>query len=238
MSCISCSMSERISWLDGWRGTALYLMLVYHLLFDFYMFGWMTWEQIMSWPLVVMEKYIAYTFILCCGISCTLSRSNVKRGLITLAAAALVTAASFIVDAPIRFGVLQFLGMGMLIYAAVGPLVRKIPEKAAPILWLVLFVVFHVITDRVFVQSRWLFWLGFRYHGYISYDHFPILPYIFLLFLGSWMGDMIKKYRGRLPFLDRKAPSWLTVPGRRTLLIYLLHQPVLYGACWLIARFA
>ena len=231
-------MSEkkpRILIIDGWRGTALYLMLVYHLLFDFYMFGWMRWETLMSWPLMLLEKYIAYSFILCAGISSTLTRSNVKRGIVTLAASVLVSVVSFIVDAPIRFGVLSFLGVAMLIYAAVGKWVRMVPEKLAPMLWIALFAVFHIITDRTLVNVRWLFWLGFRYPGYISYDHFPVLPYIFLFFLGSWMGQMIAKYRDRMPFLEKKAPAWLTWPGQRTLWIYLIHQPVLYGACWLIS---
>ena len=231
-------MSEkkpRILIIDGWRGTALYLMLVYHLLFDFYMFGWVRWETLMSWPLMLLEKYIAYSFILCAGISSTLTRSNVKRGLVTLAASVLVSVVSFIVDAPIRFGVLSFLGVAMLIYAAVGKWGRMVPEKLAPVLWIALFAVFHIITDRTLVNVRWLFWLGFRYPGYISYDHFPVLPYIFLFFLGSWMGQMIGKYRERLPFLEKKAPTWLTWPGQRTLWIYLIHQPVLYGACWLIS---
>ena len=122
----------------------------------------------------------------------------------------------------------------MLLYAAVGKWVRKVPERAAPFLWLALFVVFHIITDRTLVRVKWLFWLGFRYSGYISYDHFPMLPYIFLFFLGSWMGQMIQNHRDSLPFLERSAPRWLTWPGSHTLIIYLLHQPVLYGACWLV----
>ncbi len=229
---------DRILCLDAWRGTALYLMLLYHLLFDFYMFGWMSWAQIMSWPLVLLEKFIAYSFILCAGISATLTRSNAKRGLVTLGAGALVTAASYIVDAPILFGVLQFLGMAMLIYAAAGKWVRRVPEKIAPLLWLVLFAGTHILTDRVLVNVKWLFWLGFRYPGYISYDHFPILPYIFLFFLGSWAGGRIKQNRDRLLPLDRHAPKWLTLPGRRTLIIYLLHQPVLYGICLLAYNLA
>ncbi len=192
----------------------------------------------MSWPLILMEKYIAYSFILCAGISSTMTRSNVKRGLITLAAAVLVTVASFVVGAPILFGVLHFLGFAMLIWAAVGKWVLKVPERIAPFLWLVLFVIFHIITDRTLVDVPWLFWLGFRYPGYVSYDHFPMLPYIFLFFLGGWMGRMIADHRDRLPILERTAPKWLTWPGSRTLWIYLLHQPVLYGLCWLADSFA
>lgn len=230
-------MSERISWLDGWRGIACILMLIYHLLFDLYMFGWMSWGALMSWPLTLMEKYIAYSFIFCAGISSTLTRSNWKRGLITLGAAALVTAASYVVDAPIKFGVLQFLGMAMLIYAAVGRYVERVPERLAPALWLALFIGTHILTDRVLVGPGWLFWLGFRAPGFISYDYFPILPYIFLFFLGSWLGQELRRHRERLSCIyEARAPRALTAIGKHTMWIYLAHQPVLYGVCWVIWR--
>lgn len=225
----------RVSWLDGWRGIACWLMLVYHLLFDLYMFGWMTWDALMSWPLVLMEKYIAYSFILCAGLSATLTRSNLRRGLITLGAAALVTLASYVVDAPIKFGVLQFLGVAMLIYALAGKYVERVPERLAPALWLVLFVLTHIWTDSARVGVRWLFWLGFRYPGFVSYDYFPVLPYIFLFFLGSWLGQELRRHRERLTCVyAARAPGALTWIGGRTLWVYLIHQPVLYGACWLI----
>lgn len=239
--CISSSMSEakgRLLFLDGWRGLALCLMLLYHLLFDFYMFGWMSWEQLSSPLLTLLERFIAFSFILCAGISATLSRSNVKRGIVTLAAGAVVTAVSFAVGAPIRFGVLQFLGMAMLIYAAFGRWVRRVPERIAPILWTALFVIFWFVTERVYVPVRWLFWLGFRDPAYISYDHFPILPYIFLFFLGSWLGEQIRKHRERFAKLDGYAPAWLAWVGRRTLIVYLIHQPVLFGLCLLVYRVA
>ena len=226
-------MSERISWLDGWRGAACLLMLVYHLLFDFVIFGWLRYEALLSLPMVVFESVIAWSFILCAGISAVLTRSNLRRGLVTLAAGGIVTAVSYLIGAPIRFGILQFLGLAMLIYAAVGSCAARLPEKLAPIVYAVLFVGTQLLTAHIRVGVRWLFWLGFLYEGFVSFDYFPLLPYIFLFLLGSWVGAEICEKRDRLAFLDKKAPGFLTWTGRHTLWIYLIHQPVLFGVCWL-----
>jgi uncharacterized membrane protein len=227
-------MSKRISWLDGWRGIACYLMLVYHLLFDLLLFGWVGWDTIFSWPVVLLEKFIAYSFILCAGISAEFTHSNLRRGLITLAAGALVVAASFVVGAPILFGVLQFLGFAMVIHAGVGKYLARVPEKWATALWMVLFVITYVWTANTVVQTKALFWLGFVYDGFTSYDYFPMMPYIFLFWAGSSLGRIIRHHRDEMPFLDKQAPRWLTWPGQHTLWIYLLHQPVLFGACMLV----
>ena len=177
MSPTSCSTSERIGALDAWRGLACWCMLVYHLAFDLFRFGWLSWEQFDSVPMFLFERFIAWSFILCAGISCCLSRGNIRRGLICAAAGALVVAASYAVGAPIRFGILQFLSAGMLLYGLFGKWLR-LPYRAAPVAYLALYA--------------------------------------------------------RL--LSAPMPAALTWTGRHTLLIYLVHQPVLYGACWLAAR--
>ena len=230
-------MSERVSWLDGWRGAACWLMLVYHLLFDFVVFGWMRFEVMESWPMVAFEKLIAWSFILCAGISATMTRSNLRRGLITLAAGGLVMAVSFMIGAPIRFGILQFLGLSMLLYAAIGKAAERLPAALAPVLWLALFIAAWLLTDSVHTESRWLFWLGFPYKGFESFDYFPLLPDFFLFMLGSWAGCRLRADRDRLSLSDKKAPELLAWPGRHTLWIYLLHQPVLFGACYLVRLF-
>ena len=223
--------------MDGWRGSACLLMLVYHLLFDFVLFGWMDYAATQTLPMVLLQKYISYSFILCAGISSTMTRSNLKRGLITLAAGGVVTAVSYFVDAPIKFGVLQFLGLSMLLYAAVGKSTEKVPEKLAPILWLALFIASYILVSRVKTEAYWLFWLGFLYNGFVSYDYFPMMPYFFLFLLGSWAGGQIRKRRDTLPILRVRAPGFLTWPGSHSFLIYMIHQPVLYGGCWLVYRF-
>jgi len=225
-------MSKRISWLDGWRGIAMYLMLVYHFSFDLYMFGWISRDVMFSWPMELMQRFICYSFILCSGISCRFSRNNLKRGLWCVGAGLLVIAGSYVAGAPIRFGILQCLSACMILYALAGKWADKVPGKIAPILWIVLFVLTKLWTDAVTVEVRWLYWLGFIYPGYVSYDHFALLPWLFLFLLGTWLGGWLKEHP-ELPILQKKAPAFLAWPGARTIWVYLAHQPLLYGICYL-----
>ena len=219
--------------LDAWRGAALYCMLVYHFLFDLFLFDRLSWRVMFGLPLTVLERYIACSFLLCAGVSATLTRSNVRRGLVTLLAGVPVMAVSFLVGAPIWFGVLQCLGLCMLLYAALRRPLDRVPLKIAPALWLGLFAAAYIVTESVTVPVRWLFWLGFRFPGYVSYDHFPLLPWFFLFLTGTWLGRLLAVSPRLRALAGHPAPGALTVPGRHTLWVYLLHQPVLYGAVWL-----
>lgn len=224
----------RIELIDAWRGLALWLMLVYHLLFDLVMFGWMRWQTLLSWPLTLLEQFIAWSFILCCGISCRFSRKVWKRGVICALAGLVVVAASYVVDAPIKFGVLQFLSAAMLLYAALGKWTDKLRHPVFPVLYMALFFVAKFWTESRFWDVSFLWWLGFRQEGFVSYDYFPILPNIFLFLLGTWLGGWVKEHRNK-PIFSRSAPKLLTAPGKQTLFIYILHQPLLYGVCWLFS---
>ena len=233
MSPISCSMSERIHWVDAWRGLALWLMLAYHLLFDFLCFGWMTWEQYNSVPMFLLERFIAYSFILCAGISARLSRSNIKRGVVTAGAGLLVVAVSFVIGMPILFGVLQFLSAAMLLDAVTGRWTDRVPTRLAPFLWAGLYAATLLWTNNTEVSTKWLFWLGFRYPDFESFDYFPMLPYLFLYLEGTWLGGIVRKHRDA-PWMHQTMPAILTRPGQRTLIVYLLHQPVLFGICYIV----
>lgn len=228
MSPTSCSTSDRLAAIDIWRGVACLCMIAYHLAFDLCQFGFWRWEAFESTPMWLFERFIAWSFILCAGIGCRFSRSSIRRGLICAGAGLVVVAASFIVSAPIRFGVLQLLSAGMLLYGLVGRHLRW-DRPATPVLCLVLYALTAWWTGRVEVGVRWLYWLGFRYDGFVSYDYFPLLPYLFLFALGVWLGEYIRAHRDArwLHVSGGKALVWM---GRHTLLIYLVHQPVLYAA--------
>ena len=119
---------RRIDILDAWRSLALLLMMVYHFLYDLALFGVITWEQMFAPGLNLLQRFICCSFILLAGISARFSRSNLRHGLVVLAAHLAVVAGAAVGGQTIRFGVLALLGTSMLLYHLAGPLLRRLPE--------------------------------------------------------------------------------------------------------------
>lgn len=232
MSRTFCSTSDRVALVDAWRGAACLCMIAYHLLFDLCQFGFVPWVFFDNTPMLFFERAIAYSFILCAGISCRFSRGNIRRAVICAGAGLLVAAGSYLVSAPIRFGILQFLSVAMFLYGLLEKRLR-LDYDAVPIACFVLYIAAAWITARVQVNVRWLFWLGLRYDGFVSYDYFPLLPYIFIFAAGIWLGGYIRRHRSARS-LTAAMPAALTWTGRHTLVIYLVHQPILYAVCALL----
>ena len=104
-------MKRRFDILDAWRSLAVLLMLVYHFLYDLYIFRVITWEQMFCVPLNLTQKFICSSFILLAGMSARFSRSNLRHGCIVLAAGVAVVAGAAAGGQTIRFGILQFMGV-------------------------------------------------------------------------------------------------------------------------------
>ena len=75
--------------------------------------------------------------------------------------------------------------------------------------------------------------LGFTAPGFYSADYFPLFPWLFLFLVGTALGGWCLEHR-ESKILTASLPGALTWPGRYSLLIYVLHQPVLYGVSYLI----
>ena len=228
----------RIDLLDAWRSLAVVCMVIYHFLYDLMLFGLMSPETMFSPGLNAFQKFICCSFILLSGMSSRFSRNNIRRGLITLGAGFLVIAGSFVAGVPILFGILQFLGCAMLLYGLIGNRFEQLPTVLQPVLCIVLYIATDIWTSRVMVSVPWLYPLGFLYPGFSSSDFFPILPWIFLFLLGAWLGGVLPSpgTEGSASRLYTKLPAWTTWIGRHSLLVYLLHQPILYGLSMLMFR--
>ncbi|WP_044917043.1 heparan-alpha-glucosaminide N-acetyltransferase [Butyrivibrio sp. WCE2006] len=77
------------------------------------------------------------------------------------------------------------------------------------------------------LHNSYLTYLGFMQNGFYSSDYFSLMPWIFLFIAGYFLHSVIKKKFGLGIFhINIKPLSWI---GRHSLIIYMLHQPVLYG---------
>ena len=75
--------------------------------------------------------------------------------------------------------------------------------------------------------------LGFPGPGFVSSDYFSLLPWLLLF----WTGYFLYRLRPAEPLLpDIRLPGFSAM-GRQSLLIYLLHQPVLYALLVLLPTF-
>ncbi len=84
-----------------------------------------------------------------------------------------------------------------------------------------------VLLPRFLYQNLFTAYLGFYPEGFFSTDYFPLVPWLFLFWSGFFLYHLIG--RERMEPLRRSicpALGWL---GRHSLVVYLLHQPVLYG---------
>ena len=218
-------MKDRIWELDAIRGLCILAMVAVHLVYDLQIPTGPAFAFVQSWGGVL--------FFLLSGLCATLGSHPVKRGLLVFGAGVLCTAVtwglsalSFLPrDMVIRFGVLHCLGLCMLLW----PVFQKLPDWLLAALGAALAALGIYLTQAVYVSFSGFAWLGLLYPAYFSADYFPLLPYLGFFLLGAVLGRVLYgKKRSLLPGIGNfrffRALQWC---GRHSLILYLLHQPVL-----------
>lgn len=131
------------------------------------------------------------------------------------------------------FDVLHLLASCMLLFGLTRGFWEALPAWVLPVLCLALIFLTAPCADGVTTQTPHLWLFGFTTPDFASADYFPLLPWFFVFLLGTWAGRYVKA--GRLPqwFYTAKAPR-LALVGRHALLLYVLHQPLLYALTMLL----
>ena len=241
---------SRYGAIDAGRALAVINMVVFHFLYDYYYFIGELEGFVFAPAVIFWERCICFAFIIISGISLNFTRRGYKRGIFTLACGAMISAITyfFIPDQFIRFGVLSFLGCAMIITYALRGLLNRINIPAGMAASLILFILCFGIPEgyiglftrpilalpKPIYELGRLSFLGFPSSDYFSADYFPILPWIFLYFFGYLLWRAVKSLK-----LDRRLISGvpaLGFIGRHSLIIYMLHQPVLYGICLMVLK--
>ncbi|MDR0917352.1 MAG: DUF1624 domain-containing protein [Oscillospiraceae bacterium] len=227
------SRPPRIEIIDALRGLAVILMVIHHALFDAWQFlgapSWVFWNPVFE-PL---HNLFAGVFIALAGVSSRFSRSNWRRGGMCALAAMLVTFVTSFMGETVKFGILHLLASCMLVYALCEEVFKKILQRPKPnprfgVAWVALIVGSAIFVARTYFNfpAAWLFgWYPENYH---FTDDFPLLPWAFVYGFGTWLGRYIRERRFPARFYDARVPV-LPAVGRRSMVIYLLHQPILFG---------
>lgn len=232
--------TRRYETLDTIRGFALLSMILYHASWDLvYMFG-VDWLWYHGFGAHVWQQSICWTFILLSGYCFSLGRHQFRRGLTVFLCGALITAVTwfFMPSNLVLFGVLTLLGSSMLLANGFQHLLRRIPPRAGLAGSFCLFLLTRDVNAgylgfegarilRVHDGLRNLgtAYAGFPPEGFFSTDYFSVLPWFFLFLTGYFL----YRLRPENPREGRRVPL-VTAMGRHSLLIYMLHQPVIYAA--------
>ncbi len=225
----------RIDALDAWRSLCLAVMVGFHLCWDLSLFGRFPAEALRGPAAKIVTYVFGGSFILISGAVSFGARRNVRRGFAVLCWGLAVTAVTALLRLPVAFGILHLLGVCKMLYGAAEAKIAPRSGARFAAVCALLFAGTWLGTALVRVPVRWLYPLGLRAADFWSADYWPLLPWAFLFLLGTALGRRLFT-RPESRFARAALPAALTWPGRRSLLIYLLHQPLLYGACLLLFR--
>ena len=77
------------------------------------------------------------------------------------------------------------------------------------------------------------FILGFVPRGFYSSDYFSLLPWFFLFAAGHFFWNAAEKSEAFRCVMQKRVPL-LSSLGRKSLIVYMLHQPVIMLVLWLV----
>jgi uncharacterized membrane protein len=228
---------SRLWEIDSARGIAILMMVVFHTVFDLSFFS--------LYPVSVATgfwRYFAYAtaslFLVIVGVSLIVSHARagvqvsgfslakkfILRGAGIFALGLLVTVATWLYlhEGYIVFGILHLIGVSVML----SPLFFRFGK-------------FNVLLGLVCIPAGWiisgmsgpafLLPLGIIPPGFTSVDYTPLFPWFGMVLIGMGLGSWL--YAGGVrQFSLRPLPDLFVRPlsflGRHSLLIYLVHQPV------------
>jgi len=233
--------ASRLVVVDALRGSAIVLMVIYHFCFDLSYFGLASFDFYQDRFWLNSRTLILSLFLGLVGVSLVLASRQrldvgryLRRLMMLVASAALVSLSTWWM-----FGE-RFVFFGVLHFIAVASVLALLFLRAGS---LNLIAGVGVILFATRYQSAWFDtpgrrWIGLMTHKPLTEDYVPLLPWFGVVLLGLFAGPYIVQWSktrlgGRR---DTAIIRWLALAGRHSLVIYLIHQPLLIGALSLYVK--
>lgn len=236
------SGSDRLFILDLARAVALSQMVVFHFVTDMELFGLVAPGTTLTGGWAIHARAIVTSFMFLSGISLVLAhgggfraRAWLRRFGVIVGAAGLVSFATYfaVPSHVIYFGILHAIAAASLL---------GLPFLFAPVWAVVVAAVSVLIANALFARellgSVWLAWTGLGRIVPASLDFIPVVPWFAPFLLGIAFARIVDPGR-----LEPAWPLWFPVrtlawPGRHSLAVYLIHQPVLIALLWVVVQLA
>ena len=214
---------------DFLRAMAICLMLVFHTCFDLRYFQW--WDLKTAAPLIwrYLPNLIVSLFFMAVGFSLVLAHSPqvawkkfFQRLLRIALGAGLISGVTYwyLPDNWIYFGTLHCI----VLVSILGLPLRNLPQVS-------LMLAFIILTTDLGLHVSWPWWNL----PHQSADYIPPLPWFSAVLSGIWLA-----HRPWSNWCPRALPHWVASTikflGRHALLIYLLHQPLIFGIFALVDK--
>ena len=233
---------DRLLLLDVARTTALLGMVVFHFFRDLEIFGLIAPTTTTTGGWGVFARVIAGSFLFLSGISLVLAHAGGFRGKAWLRRLTMITGAALLVSVvTYAFFPSRFIFFGILHAMALASLLG-VPFLFAPawvsLIGAVSILITLAIVGRTLFASPWMAWTGLGSDVRASLDFIPMVPWFAPFLLGVALARAVnlrKVAPKRRQTFPAHALAW---PGRHSLAVYLLHQPVLLALIWAATKIA
>lgn len=248
------SKKNRAPELDFLRGFALFMMILMHFAYDIrFEFGVPVFGFLLAnWFWAFVHPFFLVIFVGVSGVCCTFSRNNFFRGLKLLGVACGLTLVTWLVtryagiSCLIIFNVIAMLAVSILVYCAVQFIEKKAGVRPDVMNVLLGFsgAYFTALGSSVSWMDNSTTNLIFLPVGFAIKnspqvaDSMAIFPWLGVFLIGCVIGRVCySKKESLLPDSLKKLRP-VSVPfeflGRHSLIIYLGHQPLVYGILYVI----
>jgi uncharacterized membrane protein len=237
--------TQRIPLIDQLRGLAIVAMITYHFTWDLEFFRYVEPGTATVGPMKWYARAIASSFLVLAGISLVLAhgqsinwRTFGKRFAMVAGAAALISTGTWFAmgERFIFFGILHQIAFGTLI----GLIFLRLPMALTLLAAAAMIAAARYLRSEFFDAPFW-WWLGLSSIDPPSNDYVPILPWTGMILIGIVLAKLatVRGWFATLTSSGAKTLSglgnWLSFAGRHSLIIYLIHQPLLIGGVYLFS---
>jgi uncharacterized membrane protein len=204
-------MITRHTEIDLLRTIAIVLMVIYHAAYDLHAFY--EWNIDLAEPVwETLRVTTVSLFLLLSGISSQFSRHPLKRSAVVLGCAALISIVTYLYDPDtfIRFGILHCIGFGMLLLITL----KKLKE---------INIVFGLLI-LLYQEQLSIINYQFSILAKPALDYYPLIPWFGLMLIGAGIGHFLYI---RKNFVFVQTQNIASLLGKYSLVIYMIHQPIL-----------